>query len=380
MQIVDLQASAANSTDPTPVLSSTGAMLPTVTGLHPRLRSHTRRRKSGKVVSYYFYDRRPDGEPDVPLGSNFADALKRWEELHHRAPRIAGTLQEAFERWRTERLPLYGNKETRKSFTRQLRRLEPVFGESRWDDIELPHLVGYLERRRAKTQGNREMSLLSIVWNWARTVGLTRLPFPAAGMERSRWKNREKPRRFEVTDALFAAVYAHADQVLRDCMDLATATAMRLTDCRTILLPRNDVLHVEASKTGKAADFDLTLSDVLPELLQRRRGLKAGHLMLLSTHTGRPITAGMLRSRWDTARAAAAEAAAGLAQAASGDERDDLLRLASQIRAMYLRDMRKRASDLASDLDAAAALLQHDDKRLTALHYRTRAPVLKPVR
>lgn len=351
-----------------------------MTGQFPRLRSHTRRRKSGKIVSYYFYDRRPDGEPDIPLGTSFDEAIKRWDEIHNRAPRIAGTLAEAFDRWKKERLPLYEVKDTRASFTRHLRRLEPVFGESRWDDVELPHLVGYLKARSAKTQGNREMSLLSIVWNWARTVGLTRLPFPAAGMERSRWKNQEKARRFEVTDDLFALVYGEADQVLRDCMDLATATAMRLTDCRTILLPKNDVLRVEASKTGKAADFDLALSKVLPELLKRRRALKAGHLMLLSTPTGRPISAGMLRSRWDGARAKAAEAIDKLAGQAEGEERDRLIELARQIRAMFLRDMRKRASDLATDLDAAAALLQHDDKRLTAIHYRTRAPVLKPVR
>lgn len=380
MQVIDLQAHHAYSTDLAPVLSTSGAMMPRVTGLHPRLRSHTRRRKSGRIVTYYFYDRRIDGEPDTPLGDDFATALKRWDEIHNRAPRIAGTLQEAFSRWAEERLPLYDNKETRKSFARQLRRLEPVFGESRWDDVEMPHLVGYLERRHAKTQGNREMSLLSIVWNWARTVGLTRLPFPAAGMERSRWKNREKPRRFEVTDALFAAVYAHADQVLRDCMDLATATGMRLTDCRTIVLPRTDVLHLEASKTGKHADFDLALSAVLPDLLQRRRALKATHLMLLSTHTGRPVTAGMLRSRWDSARDRAAKAADASAQVADVDDKDDLLSLASQIRAMYLRDMRSRASDLTPNLAAAAELLQHDDQRLTARHYRTRAPLLKPTR
>ena len=378
MPALDLEATRADSTGFHPPLSS--ATIPRVTGLHPRLRLHVRRRKSGKAATYYFYDRRPEGEPDIPLGTDFATALKRWDEIHNRAPRIAGTLQEGFDRWLAERLPLYGNKETRKSFARQLRRLAPVFGESRWDDVELPHLKGYLEARSGKTQGNREMSLLSIVWNWARTVGLTRLPFPAAGMERSRWKNKEKARRFAVTDALFEAVYAQADQVLRDCMDLSTATGMRLTDCRTILMPRGDVLHLEASKTGKHADFDLALSAVLPELLLRRRAVKAHHLMLLSTHTGRPITAGMLRSRWDTARARAAEAAEAQARAAEGDERDDLLHLARQIRAMYLRDMRKRASDLAGDIDAAATLLQHDDKRLTARHYRTRAPMLKPTR
>lgn len=60
--------------------------------------------------------------------------------------------------------------------------------------------------RTAKTQSNREMSLLSIIWNWARGEGLTREPWPAAGMERSKWKNKETPRRMVVFDELFARV------------------------------------------------------------------------------------------------------------------------------------------------------------------------------
>jgi hypothetical protein len=64
-----------------------------VTGQHPRLRSHTRRRKSGKVVTYYLYDRRPDGLPDIALGRDYESALAKWHEIHERAPRIAGTLK-----------------------------------------------------------------------------------------------------------------------------------------------------------------------------------------------------------------------------------------------------------------------------------------------
>ena len=73
----------------------------------------------------------------------------------------------------------------------------------------------------------------------------------------------------------------------------------------------------------------------------------------------------MLRNRWDDARAKAAA------------ERPEL---ADTIRAMYLRDMRKRAADLAASDGAAAELLQHDDVRLTRRHYRTTAAKLKPVR
>lgn len=349
-----------------------------MTGNRPRFRSHTRRRASGKVTTYYFYDRRPEGLPDVPLGRDFDAAVKAWDEIHNRQPRIAGTILEAMEAWETDEqdgLAAYANKETKRGYRRQLQKLKPIFGDSTWRDVTLVELRGYLKARSAKTQGNRELSVFSIVWNWARLEGYTDLPWPAAGLERSSWKNPERPRVVEVTDAAFAAVYPHGDQVLRDCMDIATATGMRLTDCRTVLLPKGDALRVDASKTGKAADFDLSLSTVLPDLIQRRRALKADHLMLLTTWgpKPRPVSERMLTDRWDAARAAACDALRAL-----GDE--ESLALAAKVGTMYLRDMRKRAADLASTDDEATELLQHSDKRLTKRHYRTRRTVLKPVR
>ena len=62
-----------------------------MTGKHPGLRSHTRKRKSGKVRTYYFLDRRTEGLPDVPLGTDYDAALKKYTEIRERAPRIAGT-------------------------------------------------------------------------------------------------------------------------------------------------------------------------------------------------------------------------------------------------------------------------------------------------
>lgn len=332
----------------------------------PRLRRHVRKGAAGQVWVSWHYDMRPDGKPDVALGNDYEQALKRWDELHHRKPRIAGTILEAMEAWEADELPEH-KPETRNGYTRQLARIKPVFGPATWDSVTMRHLTGYLKQRTAKTQGNRELAVLSIVWNYARKVGMTSLPWPAAGMERSKWKNKEKPRRFAVTDDLFAAVYEHADQVLRDCMDLATATAMRLTDCRTILLPLDGVLRLTSAKTGKAADFELALSDVLPGLVARRRALKADHLMLLSTPSGRPLSARMLRDRWDEAR-----------EKAAADPKNGAIKDA--IEAMYLRDMRKRGADLAGSLAEASKLLQHDSEALTAAHYRTQPTKLRPVR
>lgn len=332
---------------------------------HPRLVSQTRRNKDGRVRVYYFYDMRHVGQKRIPLGTDYDEAIAKWDELHNQKPRAIGRVQEAINDWRQHVLPTYTNADTRDDYTRQLKNIEGVFGSMLWEDVELRHLREYLKRRAAKTQANREMAVFSIVWNHARKEGMTRLPWPATGVKN--WRNEEQPREFEVTDALFDAVYREADQMLRDCMDLSTATGMRLTDCRTVLLPQGDKLHLKASKTGKRADFDITLSEVLPKLIERRRAIPASHMMLLSTPDGFPVTPRMLRTAYDRAR-----------EKAAARPQNKLIRAA--LLKMYLRDMRKRASDLAETEDEASGLLQHSSKAVTTKHYRARATVLKPVR
>lgn len=341
-----------------------------MTNKHPKLRSHSRKRADGKVVTYYFYDMRGTGEADVPLGRDHAEALKRWDEIHNHKPRIAGTLEEAFAQWEKDVLPGYKSAETRKGYTKNLRRLRPVFGKSTWEAVTFPFLKAYLKKRTAKTQANREMALLSIIWNWARGEGMTTLPWPAAGLERSKWKNKENARTFEVTDALYDAVYELADQTLRDCMDIATATGLRLTDVRTIAVPNNGMLRFQANKTEKPAYFDVTTSPVLSAINQRRVALKAEHVMFLSTPNGRPVSYGMLRDRYEAAREAAAK------KAEKAGDTD----LANSIRAMFLRDMRKRASDLADTVEEASELLQHSSVAVTKKHYRTKITKINAVR
>lgn len=329
---------------------------------HPRLRSYVRKNKDGRVRVYYFYDMRP--EKDIPLGTDYAEALAKWDELHNHKPRIAGRIQEAIERWKERELHAYQD-ETRKGYSKQIDRITAVFGLMTWDEITLPILREYLDRRTAKVQGNRELSVFSIVWSKARLWGMTEKQWPAYGVKN--WKNAEEARSFTVTDALFDAVYSVAGQMLRDCMDIATATGMRLTDCRTVLMPSGDTLRLKASKTGKSADFALSLSNVLPDLVTRRRSYPASHLMLLSTPDGFAVTAGMLRSAWDTARADAIR-------------KPENRLIAADLRKMYLRDMRKRASDLADDSESASKLLQHSSVGLTEKHYRGKVSQLKPVR
>lgn len=327
---------------------------------YPRLRTHTRKGKSGQVWTWWTYDQRPHG-PEISLGNDYQEALRKWDQLHNKKPLTLGRVQEAIDRWRKEVLPTYENPESRKQYGKQLKRIETWCGAKAWHDITLPAMRQYLKLRTAKTQGNREMSVLSIVWSFAKMEGLTDLPWPAAGVKN--WKNEESEREFEVTDELFNAVYESADQILKDCMDIATTTGMRLTDARTVRMPVDGKLRFRSSKKGKYAFFEVAESPVLSALITRRGN--ADCVTLLATPTGRTVSYGMLRDRYDAARKKAAEAHPELAE---------------QIRAMYLRDTRKRAADLAEDMDAASALLQHSSKALTAKHYRTKATKLKAVR
>ena len=335
---------------------------------YPRLRTKVYKGKGGQGYIYYVYDMRPEGKPDVRLGKDYAKAIEQWEQLHNHRPLTVGRLEEAFLRFEENELPKYESQETRKGYAKNLRALRPVFGQMTWDEVDLPILRQYLDLRSAKTQGNREMSLLRIVWGKALLWGLTRLPWPAAGVKN--WKNEEHAREYEVTEAMFQAVYAQADQVLRDCMDIASATGMRITDARTVRLPKDGFITHRASKTKKLVRFAVADSPVLSSLVAKRQAMQDHCPTLLSTSTGRQVSPSMLRGRWDEARDKAA-----LEAEKAGD-----MELGQRIRGMFLRDMRSLAADLAGDVDEASKLLQHSSKTITEKHYRTRAETLKAVR
>ena len=334
----------------------------------PRLHALSRRNKNGKVRVYYYYYRRDLGKPDIALGADYEIALEKWREISDTGEIRSGMIGQALARWEETELPKYESQETRKGYEKNLRQLKPVFAQANWEDVDLPTLRQYLDLRTAKTQGNREMSLLSIVWHKALLWGMTKCPWPAEGVKN--WKNEESAREFEVTPELFQAVYSQGDQVLQDAMDIASATGLRLTDVCSIRMPANGVLTNRASKTSKGAQFAVVDSDVLTRISDRRATYQSHCVMFLATPEGKPVALRMLRDRWDTTR----EAAAKLAEAQGNKD------FAAVIRAMYLRDMRSFASDLAGSLEDAAKLLQHSSLKVTKRHYRTKPDQLKAVR
>lgn len=163
---------------------------------YPRLRTHVRKGKGGRVYVYYFYDRRSEGLADVKLGKDREHAIAQWEELHLGRPRIRGRLREAINRWLAEELPNYGNDGTRRNYRMHLERVDAVLGMMSWEEVTLIVIKQYLKNRRnamdptkpALVQANREMAALQIVWNWARQTpregtveAYTTLPWPCGG-------------------------------------------------------------------------------------------------------------------------------------------------------------------------------------------------------
>ena len=105
-------------------------------------------------------------------------------------------------------------------------------------------------------------------------------------------------------------------------------------------------------------------------IVQRRELVDTLCPNLLVLPDGRPVTYRMISRRWEDAR----DAAAYRSEVTGDTERG------KQIRAMYLRDMRSFAANLAEDIDEASKLLDHSSVNVTRKHYRTRATRLKAVR
>jgi hypothetical protein len=333
---------------------------------YPRLRTKTYKGAGGQVWSYFLYDMRGTGKPDVRLGKDYAQALVQWHKLHNHIPLTIGRVQEAIDRWREEVLPTYTVANTRAQYKSYLLNVERAFGQMAWHEVRLKTLRTYLQARSKKTSANREMAVLALVWKKGAAWDMHELPWPALGLSAKDWKNAEQARVVEVTDDMFAAVYAQADRILRDAMDIATATGMRITDVRTIRMPVNGLIRFRASKTGKWAEFDVSQSPVLYEMVARREAMRAHCVMLLASDTGREVSEWMLsEQRWNKAKAAAI--------ATNPHMKDELSGL-------YLRDLRKRAADLSDDMESASKLLQHSSISLTARHYRTKPNKLKAVR
>lgn len=336
----------------------------------------TRTFKSGKVwESFYYNGRDAEGKRvEIPLGSDLNEAKRRWAELECKvAPPETGLMRFIFDRYERDIIPAKAFN-TQKDNLLCTKKLRLVFNDAPIDSITPQIIAQYRDKRgaTAPVRANREITLLSHIFNMAREWGYTSKENPVSGVR----KNKETPRDFYADDTIWRAVYAQACDELKDAMDLNYLTGQRPADVLKMRLTdiKDGALEVKQNKTSKKLRILLEVDGVLTQLGQlldriKKRDRKVASLFIVATRGGAPLNKGTLRTRFDDARAAAAKAAI-------ENEQPDL---AKSIKAFQFRDIRPKAAS-ETDLAHASKLLGHTDKRITETVYRRVGETVMPTK
>lgn len=339
--------------------------------LPPGMVRRKRPRKNGKIWIGYYY--RDSTGKEIPLGTDLSKARLKWAELEAKEkPADLTTMKGIFDRYVRDVIPKKGER-TQKDNMAELKQLRPMFDEAPIDSITPFNIAGYRDARSAKVRANREIALLSHVFNMAREWGLTERENPCQGIR----KNKEAPRDYYANAAVWDAVYAVAEQELKEAMDLGYLTGQRPAD---VLIMRSDDTEgdyflVTQGKTGQKLRIlmrtdtgENSLGRLVREIGERNAGHPSKYL-LINKH-GKRMTKGMLRLRWDKAREKAQQNAI---------EQGDPL-LAAKIGGFQFRDIRPKAASEIIDIGDASLLLGHSKQEITKRVYRRIGATAKPSR
>lgn len=330
--------------------------------LPPRMRS--RKQRSGKV--YYYYDTGLVPRNEIPLGSDYTAAVRKWSELHLISSGTSIqqlTFKEVSDRYVIESLPEKAVR-TQKDNITELTWLLKFFNAPPvpLDEIRPQHIRQYLDWRgkSSPVRANREKALFSHIWNKARSWGLTNLANPCAGIK----GHKEAGRSIYIEDDVYTAVWTVADEPLRDALDLAYLTGQRPSD--TLAMSMTDIVDgaiaMQQEKTGKKLRIEIKgeLETLLAKIADRKRGYAVHTLSIICTEKGRALTKSGLRDRFEKARELAAK-------------NNPMLK--AEIEAFQFRDLRAKAgTDKAETGDMRAAQLQlgHSNMAMTEKYVRGR--------
>ena len=279
-------------------------------------------------------------------------------------------MKSIFDRYERDIVPKKAPR-TQKDNKAELKHLRKGFDTAPIDAITPSMVAQYRDARTAKTRANREIALLSHIFNMAREWGFTDKENPCAGVR----KNKEKVRDFYANDVVWAAVYGQAPQELKDAMDLAYLTGQRPAD--VIAMSQTDIegdyLTVKQGKTGKRLRILMQVDGiknslgVLIDAIVARTKQHTSKRFILNT-SGRQVSQEMLRNRWDDAREKARLKA--ISEGALGD--------AEKIAQFQFKDIRPKAASEITDISDASLLLGHSKQEITNRVYRRVGAIAKP--
>ena len=270
--------------------------------LPPGMVRRKRPRKNGKVwVGYYYRD---STGKEISLGGDLNKARLKWAELEAKEkPADLTMMKGIFDRYVRDVIPKKGER-TQKDNLAELKQLRPTFDGAPIDSITPANIAGYRDARTAKVRANREIALLTHVFNMAREWGLTERENPCQGVR----KNKEVPRDYYANAVVWDAVYGMAGPELKEAMDLAYLTGQRPAD---VIIMRSDDTEgdyflVTQGKTGqklrilmRTESGENSLGKLVREITERNAHHPSKYLLI--NQYGKRMTKGMLRLRWDKA-------------------------------------------------------------------------------
>lgn len=349
------------------------------------------RHRKGKT--YYYLDTGGKPRTEIPLGSDYVLAVKKWTELtvSKRPANGVITFRYAAQRYTADVIPTKAPR-TQSDNLKELVKLYEFFDAepTPLDDIEPIHITQYkvwrtgqakaaavkrnLERAKNKrptlpidpklgqVRANREKALFSHIWNYSREQGLTNKTNPCTGVSGF----KEDGRDVYVDDALLARLQEHAGQPLKFALRLAHLTGQRPADVYRMAETdiRDGLLFVKQGK-GKAKiriKIGGELEVLLNEMLEYKRQFSVRPLALIVIENGQPMNEYTMRTRIDAARAAA------------GIPKNEL----------QFRDMRPKAAteiDDQSGTKEAQGLLGHTTEAMTTKYIRHKVgKLVKPTK
>lgn len=325
--------------------------------LPPRMTRRTYTNKRGEIWVGYYY-RLPVDENGkqkvIPLGLDLIEAKRRWAELEGQPrPRDVRLLGFIFDRYEREVTP---QKAPRTQFDdrQRLKPLRAVLADLSIDALTPQVIRKYLDGRSAKVRANREIALLSAIFNRAREWGYTDRPNPVQGVKR----NKEMGRRIYVSDETLALVYRHCPPVIQDALDLAYLTGQRPADVLRLRWDqiREGAIWFEQGKTKTKLRIEVV--GELAEVIARCRARPITGVTVLADPNGRSLKPfGYFRSQFARARDLAEQEARALGMA---------------FERFQFRDLRAKATSDLESMAQARKLLGHATESMTRAYVRER--------
>jgi hypothetical protein len=242
-----------------------------------------------------------------------AHVLAKYSEVTGKAIQSAakpGTVAAVYARWlewaRKEVKEGRLSRRTLADYEDHWKELLPVFGGGVMDALDQVVLLLYYDRRSSKDRAKREVNFLGMLSAWAKPRGMMRAENPVDRGLRHQMKvtSAKKP---VVPPAIYQAVWACGDQLVRDTLDLSYMLATRPSEAIRVPMPdvgatELDKIMPKTSKRGRAL-VKVPITPAMHELIERRRAMCPHSLYVLFDDDGQQLRSnGAIRSRLYKAR------------------------------------------------------------------------------